>query len=139
MNPPEYICTLDVDARNALEARYTGGLAQPSGFDHVSTTKSNSTRSSAIRPFGKLRQAPANNGQGTLEPNLRPPSERISSPQIPTTRPKNKQQLSIFGLPNDYRITERRAAALSHRKQGGMDEIHLFGIHRAWKIRRDDR
>src|SRR5271168_1218584 len=31
-------------------------------------------------------------------------------------------------------------AKLSHyRKQGGIDEIHLFGIHRAGKIRRDDR
>src|SRR5271165_5086677 len=29
--------------------------------------------------------------------------------------------------------------ARSHRKQGGMDEIHLFGIHGARKIRRDDR
>ena len=41
---------------------------------------------------------------------------RISEPQIPLTRLK-MEQLSIFGLPNDYLITERQATALSRSKQ----------------------
>jgi hypothetical protein len=45
-------------------------------------------------------------GQGTLEPNFRLPFERISDPQIPLTTLKKMEQLSIFGLPNDYLITE---------------------------------
>src|ERR1700691_5777352 len=46
----------------------------------------------------------------------------------------------------DFRSPERLSdnrtmsyGSLSHRKQGGMYEIHLFGIHGARKIRRDDR
>jgi hypothetical protein len=48
--------------------------------------------------------------QGAQPPNLRPPFERISDPQSPLTRPEQMEQLSIFGLPNDYLITERATA-----------------------------
>src|SRR5258708_7773934 len=79
---------------------------------------------------------------GTLEPNFRPSFDRISDPHIPLTRQKNRVAV-------DFRSPERlsdRAKSYgsesqqtrSHRKQGGMDEIHLVGIPRARKIRRDD-
>ena len=42
----------------------------------------------------------------------RRPIERSSDPQIPLTRPKEIEWLSIFGLPNDYLITERSAMDL---------------------------
>jgi hypothetical protein len=57
--------------------------------------------------------------EATVEfaPNSQPPRDaqlhvppairHISDPQIPLTRLKKREQLSIFGLPNDYLITER--------------------------------
>ena len=39
----------------------------------------------------------------------------------------------------DYGSFEIAERSVWHRKQGGTDEIHLVGIHRARKIRRDDR
>src|SRR5260370_316225 len=60
-------------------------------------------------------------------------------------------QLSIFSVRDDYRMNGREderpsgqgCAADSHPKGNERgeenDEIHLFGIHRAGKIRRDDR
>src|SRR5450631_4520675 len=54
----------------------------------------------------------------------------------------------VEGAENEFGALEFDGAAqqgdsefkLSHyRKPGGMDEIHLLGIHRARKIRRDDR
>jgi len=55
-------------------------------------------------------------------------------------RPFNPNSAVDFHSPE--RLSDNRTmsyGSLSHRKQGGFDEIHLFGLYRAGKIRRDDR
>ena len=82
-------------------------------------------------------QALAKNARtGDLEANFRPPFEHIREAQIPLTRLKN-------GVAVDSRSPERLSdnrtmsyGSLSQRKQGGMDEIHLFGIPRARQVRK---
>src|ERR1039458_7059009 len=59
---------------------------------------------------------------------VKPP--RVGHPAIPARADSaveiNKMEyLSIFGLPNDYLIRTMSYGSLSHRKQGGIDEIHL--------------
>src|SRR5207249_44858 len=63
------------------------------------------------------------------------------SASIAVARPSGRACRRTDALP-DGRATApltMETRSLSHSKQGGTDEIHLFGIHRARKIRRDDR
>src|SRR6478672_13712521 len=52
--------------------------------------------------------------------------------------PATQKKVAVDFRPSE-RLSDRTMSYGSDQKQGGIDEIHLFGIHRARKIRRDDQ